>query len=518
MNTLIKAHIEKMNRLVGVSKERRTTELDFFTEASNKYRAFLNSPLAENPYKDKSLQEEAAQDFIKTAQNSMDGVIAKQTRLNINLKNMTQKEIKADKRFIANYFERLEKIAKLGGYLVAAIDPVRPNNLSTFIQNYGNININGTTERIKDRNMFMLAGWASLFNYFEDVKVVKDYYFKKVSAAEEIAILTQRILISITGETFKKYLHNKPYVIGDILTNKNLVKGEDKKVYYEIKGEVDSQQLNNNDILNLYLSRVPEHMNLQETFENAGITINATLQPQYFLGGSILTSTDEDVSQDTSIKIPVFSVNENKATRYFIKPIDTESINLTPAYKSEIVGHIAGLFSTASGNISVLSGYSNKRLGMDLPLGINEAITAGVEKLYYSLSPEGKAGFIGNRYALNTIGGRSSKKVSLVDAQKAYIMSIIQDHNLAVKLVQEAMPGGPSMVRETLTDETTQGRDIIKALNENNMPIPEFYKNMLGIKEWQAGMVLFYQKLPEEIKDLPEEQTEDVTTFVEQYS
>ena len=50
------------------------------------------------------------------------------------------------------------------------------------------------------------------------------------------------------------------------------------------------------------------------------------------------------------------------------------------------------------------------------------------------------------------------------------------------------------------------------------MPIPEFYKNMLGIKKWQAGMVLFYQKLPEEIKDLPEEQTEDVTTFVEQYS
>jgi len=518
MNTLIKAHIEKMNRLVGVSKERRTAELDFFTEASNKYRSFLNNPLAENPYKDESLQEIVVQDFINIAQHSLDGVIAKQTRLNINLKNMTQEEIKADKKFIATYFERLDKIAKLGGYLVSAIDPVRPQNLPEFIQNYNNININGTNERIKDRNMFMLAGWASLFDYFEDIKVIKDYYFKKTTVAEEIGILTQRILILITGETFKKYLHNKPYIVGDILENKNLVYGEDKKVYYEIKGEVDSQQLTNNDILTLYLSQVPKHMNLQETFENAGITVNATLQPQYFLGGSILTSTDEDVSQDTSIKIPIFYVNENKVIRYFIKPIDTEAINLTPAYKSEIIAYIAGLFSIASGNISVLSGYSNKRLGMDLPLGINEAITSQIERLYYSLSPEGKAGFIGNRYAFNTIGQGSKKKVSLVDAQKAYIMSIIQDHNLAVKLVQEAMPGGPSMVRETLTDETPQGRDIIKVLNENNMPIPEFYKNMLGIKEWQAGMVLFYQKLPEEIKDLPEEQDEDVTTFVEQYS
>jgi len=203
MNTLIKAHIEKMNRLVGVSKERRTTELDFFTEASNKYRSFLNNPLAENPYKDESLQEIVVQDFINIAQHSLDGVIAKQTRLNINLKNMTQEEIKADKKFIATYFERLDKIAKLGGYLVSAIDPVRPQNLPEFIQNYNNININGTNERIKDRNMFMLAGWASLFDYFEDIKVIKDYYFKKTTAAEEIGILTQRILILITGETLK---------------------------------------------------------------------------------------------------------------------------------------------------------------------------------------------------------------------------------------------------------------------------------------------------------------------------
>ena len=519
MNTLIKAHIEKMNRLVDVSKERRTTELDFFTEASNKYRAFLNSPLADNPYKDESLQETVTEDFINIAQQSLDGVVAKQTRLNINLKNMSQAEIKSDKKFIANYFDRLDKIAKLGGYLISAIDPVRPDNLPQFIQNYRNININGTNERVKDRNMFMVAGWATLFDHFEDVIVEKDYYFKEINSGnEELAVITQDIFVLITGETFRKYLHNKPYVVTDILDERNLVKKEDNRVYYHIKGEVDSQQLENNDILDLYISNVPQAMDLQSTFEQAGITINATLQPQYFLGGSILTSTDESVSEDTSIKIPIFYVKNNKLIRYFIKPIDTEAINLTPAYKSEVVSHIAGLFGVASGNISVLSGYSNKRLGMDLPLGINEVVPRQLEELYASLSPEGKAGFIGNRYAFNSLSNNNPTRVSLIDAQKAYIMSVVQDHNLAVKLVQQAMPGGPSMVRETLSDKTPQGRDIIKALNDNNMPIPEFYRSMLGIEEWQSGMVLYYQKLPEEIKDLPSEPTEELQILIEQYS
>ena len=71
---------------------------------------------------------------------------------------------------MSNYFERLDKIAKLGGYLVSAIDPVRPQNLPEFIQNYNNININGTNERIKDRNMYMLdemsLGFRSFANSF----------------------------------------------------------------------------------------------------------------------------------------------------------------------------------------------------------------------------------------------------------------------------------------------------------------------------------------------------------------
>ena len=50
------------------------------------------------------------------------------------------------------------------------------------------------------------------------------------------------------------------------------------------------------------------------------------------------------------------------------------------------------------------------------------------------------------------------------------------------------------------------------------MPIPEYYKNMLGIKEWQAGMPVYLQVLPEEIKDLPSERTKEIEAFVEQYS
>ena len=40
MNTLIEAHNKKMNRLSSVCDARRSVELDFFTEASNKYRAY----------------------------------------------------------------------------------------------------------------------------------------------------------------------------------------------------------------------------------------------------------------------------------------------------------------------------------------------------------------------------------------------------------------------------------------------------------------------------------------------
>jgi hypothetical protein len=50
------------------------------------------------------------------------------------------------------------------------------------------------------------------------------------------------------------------------------------------------------------------------------------------------------------------------------------------------------------------------------------------------------------------------------------------------------------------------------------MPIPEYYKNMLGITEWQTGMPVYLQKLPEQESELPTEKTDQVAAFIEQYS
>jgi len=515
MNTLIQAHNQKMNRLVNVSSERRVKELDFFTECNIKYRKYLNAPLAMNPYEGKKLSDVIKEDFIQQAQDQEFGVIVRSTRLATNIKNMTQEQIKEDKKFVDQYFSRLEKIQKLGGFLVVAVEGLSPNNLSNFISNYRNININGTNEKQKDRNMFMLAAWSNLFDYFADVKVDKNFTFRQTNNGE-IAVLTQRIKFLVQGETFKNYLHGKDYVMNDFLSGKNITSNEIGEVYYNIYGEVDSTQVENGDLISLYLSEVPKGMDLGQTFENGGIMRNATLQPQYFLGGTVMEDGTE-IEQDTSIKIPLYNVKGNKLKRTFVKPINTVAINKTPSYNSEVNSHIAGLFAIASGDISVLSGYTNKRLGIDLPLGMNEVVTKDLIAMYEMLSPEGKAGFVGNRYMFNTTG-LDQKRISLVDAQKAFLMDLILDSNLDIKLVQENVPGQPKMVKEVLRDDTKQGQDLIKALNENEMPIPEYYKNMLGIKEWQAGMPVYLQVLPEEIKDLPSERTKEIEAFVEQYS
>jgi hypothetical protein len=112
----------------------------------------------------------------------------------------------------------------------------------------------------------------------------------------------------------------------------------------------------------------------------------------------------------------------------------------------------------------------------------------------------------------------SGRFISLIDAQKAYIMSIILQSNLDKKLPQKNYANQPSIVKEVLTDATPQGRDLIEALNNNDMPIPEFYRSMLGITSWQAGMPVYYQKLPEEVRDVPVEQTPEMQELIAQYS
>ena len=45
------------------------------------------------------------------------------------------------------------------------------------------------------------------------------------------------------------------------------------------------------------------------------------------------------------------------------------------------------------------------------------------------------------------------------------------------------------------------------------MPIPEYYKNMLGITEWQAGMPVYYTKTyQKQVSELPTEQTEQLAS------
>lgn len=500
-----------------MSQVRRANELDFFTDASIKYRNYLNSPLALNPHEGKSLQDVIVNTFLEQAQNQEDGVLVRQTRLATDIKNMSQEQIKEDQQYISTFFTRLTEIQQLGGYLIVAVDSVKPDSLPNFIANYENLNINGTNEKTKDTNMFMLAAWAGLFDYFDDVNVEKNFTFRKTNN-KEIAVLTQRISIKINGETFRKYLHKKPYIVTDFLNQKNITFDDNMVGYYTIYGEVDSTQTPDGDLLDLYITEVPEQMNLGSTFDNGGIMVNGTLQPQYFLGGTIPSGDRNDPGQDTSIQIPMYKVINDKVKRSIIKPINTSAINLTPAYKAEINNHVAGLFGVASGNISVLSGYTNKRLGIDLPLGINEVATKELQRLYESLSPEGKASFVGNRYQFNTISKNSTQKISLVDAQKAFVTQLVMDSNLDIKLIQEDVPGGPSFVKETLTDQTSQGQDLIKALNDNEMPLPDFYKNMLGITEWQAGLPLYYQKLPEETTNLPAERNDQINKFVEKYS
>ena len=211
MNSLIQANNEKNQRLVSVSAARRSVELDFFTEASNNYRSYLMGEYAFNPNENESLTEMIKQDFIDLAQDPEDGIISKQTKLKIDKRNLAQMEIKQLQRDIDLYFSRLDSIIELGGYLSAAIEPIFPKNLPTFIANYDNLNINGTNERDRDRNMFMVAAWGDLFNYFPDVKVNKEYYFQPTQT-NELVVFKQTVMFEIGGETFRKYLHLKPYI------------------------------------------------------------------------------------------------------------------------------------------------------------------------------------------------------------------------------------------------------------------------------------------------------------------
>ena len=65
----------------------------------------------------KKLSDVIKEDFVQEAQDKEFGVILRSTRLATDIKNMSQQQIKEDKKYIDQYFSRLDRIQKLGGYL-----------------------------------------------------------------------------------------------------------------------------------------------------------------------------------------------------------------------------------------------------------------------------------------------------------------------------------------------------------------------------------------------------------------
>ena len=231
-----------------------------------------------------------------------------------------------------------------------------------------------------------------------------------------------------------------------------------------------------------------------------------------------MSSDDETPEEDTSLKMPMYIVQGNQMGRSLVKFINTEAINANAAYRSEVNAHIAGMFANGGGNPGILYGYANNRLGIDLPKGFFENVTPEEEALYRSLSPEEKTGYMGLREKFNTLNKTSDQKIGLVNAQKAWFMQRELENNLDKKLPQPGGTNEPSIVKKALTEDTQHGKEMIEFLNDNNMPVPEFYRIMLGVQEWQAGMPVFYQKLPEELKNLPKNPSPKQKEFIKKYS
>ena len=513
---LIEAHNNTINRLVDISQRRQAKDLDFVTRSSINFRDMQFSPFSANENEDEKLSVKVRDAFIDEAER-VGGVIDAQTRLNSQLPNLSNSEIKTLTRQKNDYFKRLEQIGQVGGYLSVATEEMQPNNLSDFLAGWDQFNINGYNERDRDNNLFQASGWANNFDYYDDVKVKKDFYFQPTKTGEK-TVLTQDIYVDPLGKTFKDFLHNKPYIIDDFLGNKNLEQDENGKHWYKISGEVDSNSIANGNLLDQFISEVPAGFKVGNAFEEAGLTRKGTLQPQYFLGGSPMSSDDETPEEDTSLKMPMYIVQGNQMGRSLVKFINTEAINANSAYRSEVNAHIAGMFANGGGNPGILYGYANNRLGIDLPKGFFENVTPEEEALYRSLSPEEKTGYMGLREKFNTLNKTSDQKIGLVNAQKAWFMQRELENNLDKKLPQPGGTNEPSIVKEALTEDTQHGKEMIEFLNDNNMPVPEFYRIMLGVQEWQAGMPVFYQKLPEELKNLPKNPSPKQKEFIKKYS
>ena len=510
--SVIQAANEATNKLISWSGARTAKETNFLTQRSLDYRHQMNSPHATNENVDPKLSATVIKNLTEEADKE---IIFYQQQLKNNNQNLDQSTIKEYKSKVKNYFTKVDDLLNLGGFLNATVEDIKGENLPGFITSLKTTNFNGKNERERDLSMFMANGWANNFDTTGDVKVTKDYEYLPNDGDGSKAILKQKIDVGMFTDTFKRYLKDQPYVMEDVLDNKNMVV-ENGKRYYRIEGELDSTLLENGDIFDVYMTDVPSKMKYGEVFENAGIPQAATLQPQFFLGGKPIDPEVDEPASNNFKTLPSFNVSKNKLYKSDLRFIDTDAINQNPAYQGALREEIEGLFGIGSGNPGVLYGYANNNLGIDLPVGFFEALTNDEKKYYKGLSATEQAGYMGNRYKFNTIDGKTP--VSLINSQKAWIMEKLQNKALDIKLQEATSNNEPSFEKITLSDKNQKGRDIIKFLNDEGMPIPKDYKNTLGITEWQAGMATYVQKVPQGFKTLDKKLTPELKEIIKQYS
>lgn len=497
---LLKAHNTNQENLHTTSVLRKTNISNLLMELSLQYRSFVNGPNTDNPYEDPKLSEKIIEDKIKELEEP-GGILEMQTMLRSNAQNLPQKEIKYMKQRIERYWKSLEEVEELGGSLIVAVESILPKNLPLFISRLSKTNFNGVDERERDLSVLMALGWGNCFDYTPDVKVDKSYYYDEEGKK---SVFTQEILINMFSDIFQKHFKHQKYIMEDVYKNKNLVLIQNNP-YYKVTADIDSNQIKEDNFLSLYISESLSAMDVGEAWTSAGIEVEGNIQPQFFLGGNMLTG-DEEIDEENLGDVFIEDVQGEEDDEIIqqnqIRFVNTEAINSNITYKSTKGSFIEGIFAVGSGSPGVLYAFANNNFKIDLPFGFFKPLSGREVAMYNSLPPVAKAGWKGNRYKMSMIG-TSQTPISIIDAQKAWFFFQLSENNLTRKLQEGSSHSNqPTFIRRYLTP---QDQLMIEHLNEFEMPIPEFYRIHLGIKEWQVGMIVYYQNTPQEVVNKEEE-------------
>tara|TARA_R110002020_G_scaffold387042_1_gene597776 strand:- start:9472 stop:11034 length:1563 start_codon:yes stop_codon:yes gene_type:complete len=497
---LLKAHNTAQENLHTTSVLRKANISNLLMELSLQYRSFVNGPQTDNPYEDPKLSEQIIKDKIKELEEP-GGILEMQTMLRSNAQNLPQKEIKFMKQRIERYWLSLNEIEQLGGNLMVAVEGVIPKNLPIFISRLSKTNFNGVDEREKDLSLLMALGWGNCFDYTPDVKVYKSYYYDE---EDKKSVFTQEIFLNMFGDIFQKHFKHQKYIGQDVYNGKNTVLVGNTP-YYRITADVDSNQIKEDNFLSIYISDTLSTMEVGEAWTSAGIEIEGNIQPQFFLGGNMPTGDEEQDANnlgDVFIEDIKSEEDDEVIQQNQIRFVNTEAIDSNVTYKATKGAFIEGIFAVGSGDPGVLYSFSTNNFKIDLPEGFFEPLSGREFSLYTSMPPVQKAGWNGNRYKLSMIG-TSQTPISMLDAQKAWFFFQLTESNLTRKLQEgSSYSNQPTFMKRYLT---SQDELMIDHLNEFEMPIPEFYKAHLGIKEWQQGMIVYYQNTPQEVINKEEE-------------